>query len=151
MLNENNVPCVADLKSPSMRDRHWTKLMEVTKKEIDYQNPAFSLGDLLQLELENFVDDVGEVVDQANKEDKMEIALKKLDETWKTVEFGFDKHQDTDVYLINLAEENFEMLEENQLIVQGMMASKFLATFEEYNFKFAQQEKHFDQLKRNTE
>ena len=62
----------------------------------------------------------------------MEQTLKKLDETWKTVEFGFDKHQDTDVYLINLAEENFEMLEENQLIVQGMMASKFLATFEDW-------------------
>ena len=31
----------------------------------------------------------------------------------------------------SLAEENFEALEENQLVVQGMMASKYLATFEE--------------------
>ena len=35
------------------------------------------------------------------------------------------------MYLISLNEENFEMLEENQLVVQGMMASKYLATFEE--------------------
>lgn len=26
-----SVPCVSDLKSPSMRDRHWEQLMEVGK------------------------------------------------------------------------------------------------------------------------
>merc|ERR1719482_2223190 len=60
----------------------------------------------------------------------MEQTLAKLDETWAVVDFNFDKHNDTDVYLISLMEENFEMLEENQLVVQGMMASKYLATFE---------------------
>ena len=130
------MPAVSELKSPAMRQRHWDKLMEITGATLPVIDgkfaPEFCLADLLALQLHKYVDDVGEVVDQANKEDKMEQTLKKLDETWKVVDFGFDKHQDTDVYLINLAEENFEMLEENQLIVQGMMASKFLATFEEW-------------------
>jgi dynein heavy chain len=125
------VPCVADLKSPSMRDRHWQKLMGVTKKQIDVNNPKFSLNDMLALELHNFVDDVGEVVDQAQKEDKMEQMLIKLHETWKSIEFQFDRHAETDVYLIRMQEADFEMLEDNQLVVQGMMASKYLATFEE--------------------
>ena len=131
-----SVPAVSELKSPAMRQRHWDKLMEITGATLPVIDgkfaPEFCLANLLALQLHKYVDDVGEVVDQANKEDKMEQTLKKLDETWKVVDFGFDKHQDTDVYLINLAEENFEMLEENQLIVQGMMASKFLATFEEW-------------------
>ena len=114
-----------------MRDRHWQQLMEVTKVQIDINDPSFSLDNLLKLNLQNFVDDVGEVVDRAMKEDKMEQTLKKLDESWATVEFGFDQHASSDVYLVNLSEENFEMLEENQLVVQGMMASKYLATFEE--------------------
>jgi dynein heavy chain len=125
------MPCVSDLKSPSMRDRHWQKLMDVTKVTIDVKDPAFSLADLIALNLQDYVDDVGEVVDCANKEDKMEQTLVKLAETWKVVEFNFDQHADSDVYLIGLGEENFEMLEENQLVVQGMMASKYLATFEE--------------------
>ena len=86
---------------------------------------------MLALQLYKFVDDVGEVVDQANKEDKMEIALNKLKDTWVSVDFELSQHLSTDVYLISLNEENFEMLEENQLVVQGMMASKYLATFEE--------------------
>jgi dynein heavy chain len=122
-----SVPAVSELKSPAMRQRHWDKLMEITGATLPVNDgkfaPEFCLADLLALQLHKFVDDVGEVVDQANKEDKMEITLKKLDETWKSVEFGFDSHQGTDIMLINLAEENFEMLEENQLIVQGMMGT----------------------------
>ena len=132
------VPCVADLKSPSMRPRHWSQLMEITKvtiKGFDATTGAFSadfcLNDLIELELHKFVDDVGEVVDRANKEDKMEQTLQKLTETWAVIDFDSDQHNDTDVFLIKLGDENFEMLEENQLVVQGMMASKYLATFEE--------------------
>ena len=77
-----------------------------------------------------FVDDVGEVVDRATKEDKMEQTLQKLSVTWKSVEFDFDQHRDSDVYLMKMKEEDFETLEDNQLVVQGMMASKYLATFE---------------------
>eukprot|EP00966_Prymnesium_polylepis_P164351 3799605-Prymnesium_polylepis.1 len=110
-----SVPCVSDLKSPSMRDRHWDQLMEVTKVSIDVKNPTFALDDLLKLNLQNYVDDVGEVVDRAQKEDKMEQTLDKLDVSWATVEFGFEAHSAGEVSLINLAEESFEMLEENQL------------------------------------
>jgi hypothetical protein len=43
----------------------------------------------------------------------MEKTLVKLEETWKDIVFEFNKHKDTDVMLIRLSEENFEMLEEN--------------------------------------
>jgi len=61
----------------------------------------------------------------------MEKTLAKLDETWKGVEFMFTQHKDTDIYLMKLAEEDFEMLEENQVQVTGMTSSRYLATFEE--------------------
>ena len=53
-----SVPLVADLRSPDMRDLHWSSLMEVTGKSfvIDYK---FSLDSLLALELHKFEDEVG--------------------------------------------------------------------------------------------
>ena len=97
-----SVPLVADLKSPSMRDRHWQQLMEITKVKIVFTD-TFALEDMLKLNLHNFVDDVGEVVDRATKEDKMEQTLAKLKETWATIEFVFDQHNNTDVYQIGRA------------------------------------------------
>ena len=118
------------LSAATMRERHWKLLMTVTGVEFE-MGADFSLAHLTALQLHKFVDDVGEVVDRAVKEDKMEQTLAKLKVTWAVVEFEFDQHRDTDVFLMKMKEEDFETLEDNQLVVQGMMASKYLATFEE--------------------
>lgn len=75
----------------------------------DVKDPSFKLDDLLALELHKFEEEVGEIVDRAQKEEKMEIALKKLNDTWARVEFGFAQHKDYPVYTIKMAEEDFEV------------------------------------------
>lgn len=124
------VPLVADLRSPSMRERHWKQLMDATKVTIEI-NDTFKLDDLLKLELHKYEEEVGEIVDRAQKEEKMEMSLKKLEEVWSKLEFDFIQHKDTDVFVAKLAEENFEVLEDNQVVVQGMMANRYMKTFEE--------------------
>ena len=122
------IPLVADLSSPDMRDRHWQQLMEKTgvKLVIDAN---FKLDDLLALELHKYEDDVSEIVDRAQKEAKMEKSLSVLKETWKTVEYLFAQHKSTNVYTIKMSEETVETLEDNQVLVQGMMANRYMDTF----------------------
>lgn len=59
----------------------------------------------------------------------METTLKNLEITWKDIEFDFRPH--TDVHLLGLNEDNFNMLEENQVSVTSMFSSRYLSTFEE--------------------
>lgn len=125
-----SVPLVGDLRSPAMRDRHWQLLMEATKKTFVIDE-KFKLGDLLALELHKFEEDVGEIVDQAQKEEKMETNLKKLDDMWATAEMDFQEFKDTGVFMVKMKEEDFEALEENQVLVQGMMANRYMNTFRE--------------------
>lgn len=125
-----SVPLVADLRSPAMRERHWQLLMETTKVHF-IVNESFSLDDLLSLQLHKFEDEVGEIVDRAQKEEKMETSLEKLEETWSKLEFGLVQHKSTSVYLVKMAEEDFETLEDNQVLVQGMMANRYMNTFRE--------------------
>lgn len=110
-----SVPLVADLRSPAMRDRHWEQLMDATKVKFDVNDPSFKLDDLLKLELHKFEDEVGEIVDCAQKEEKMELALAKLKETWGRVEFQFTQFKNTPVSTVKMAEEDFEALEDNQV------------------------------------
>eukprot|EP00877_Chromochloris_zofingiensis_P015255 jgi/Chrzof1/9984/Cz04g22250.t1 len=124
-----SVPLVADLRSPAMRDRHWQQLMDTTKVHFNVSDPAFQLDDLLALQLHKFEEEVGEIVDRAQKEEKMEQGLARLEDAWGKVEFHFNKHKDTDVYTVKMAEEDFEMLEDNQVLVQGMMANRYMNTF----------------------
>ncbi len=72
-------------------------------------DPKFKLNDLLALELHKFEEEVGEIVDRAQKEEKMEVALKKMNDTWGRVEFGFVQHKDSPVYTVRMADEDFEV------------------------------------------
>jgi dynein heavy chain len=123
-------PLIGELLDPSMRTRHWTQLMELCGKAIQV-NPDILLRDMWNLELHKFPDAVEDTADQAKNEAKMEMTLKKLTAAWADVDFCFDPHQGNDeVQMMKIADDKFEMLEENQVQVQNMFASRFLATFE---------------------
>jgi dynein heavy chain len=107
--------------------------MAATKKQINLSDPSFSLQHLLDLELHRFEEEVGEIVDQASKEEKMETALARLNETWAKMQFQFVRHKATDIYTIRMDEDNFDAMEDDQVLVQGMMANRFCATFVEPN------------------
>jgi dynein heavy chain len=73
------------------------------------------LENIYNLNLGKYQEDVEEITDQARQEAKMEKTLEKLQETWKDVVFEFSPHKDSGVQMIRLSEENFDMLEENQV------------------------------------
>lgn len=53
---------------------------------------------------------VAEIVDRAQKEEKMEGGLAKLEDTWGRVAFNFAPHKEgSDVSLVKMAEEDFEV------------------------------------------
>ena len=75
-----------------MRDRHWTLLMQTTGKHF-VMDDKFCLGDLLALELHNFVDACQEIVDRAQKELNIEKQLKKIEDTWAGLDLSFAPYQ----------------------------------------------------------
>lgn len=124
------LPLISDLRDPSMRDRHWNALKAKVQKDFTV-NEELLLRDVYNLNLNKYQEDVEEITDQARQEAKMEKTLLKLEETWKDITFEFTPLKSTDIKLIKLSEENFEMLEENQVAVTSMFSSRYLATFED--------------------
>ncbi|KAI3429649.1 hypothetical protein D9Q98_005734 [Chlorella vulgaris] len=123
------VPLIGDLRSPAMRPRHWEALQQATKVHF-VMGADFRVEDLLKLQLHKYSEDVAEIVDRAQKEEKMETALVKLQETWARVAFAFQPHRgSSEVSTVKMEEDDFAALEDNQVLVQGMMASRFVAAF----------------------
>eukprot|EP00947_MAST-08B_sp_MAST-8B-sp1_P001611 g1611.t1 len=128
------IPLVAALRHHSMRPRHWDTVMtEVGKKFTPpHEDPDMKLSVILDLQLHNFVDAIEEVADQSVKEAKMEATLAKLSETWAAIEWYTEPYAEGDtVMLLKMLDDDFEMLENDQLGVQSMMGSRYLKTFEE--------------------
>ena len=83
---------------------------------------------------------MAEIVDRAQKEEKMELGLARLTDTWSKVAFVFTPAKTAgggggagggDVHTAKMAEEDFEALEEHQVLVQGMASSRYVAAFKD--------------------
>uniref|UniRef100_H2ZKB5 AAA+ ATPase domain-containing protein n=1 Tax=Ciona savignyi TaxID=51511 RepID=H2ZKB5_CIOSA len=119
---------VGDLQNPAIRDRHWHELMQAAKVRFTMDETT-TLADLLKLNLHNFEDEVREIVDKAVKEMGMEKTLRELDVTWAAMDFEYEHHQRTQSPLIKSNEELVETLEDNQVQLQNLMTSKYIAHF----------------------
>jgi len=106
------LPLIAELADQAMRDRHWDAIRKKVGKDFTIDD-NFKLQGIYDLNLQDFKEDVEEITDQAKQEAKMEKTLAKLEETWKDIKFEFYQHKNTDVYMIRLTDENFDLLEEN--------------------------------------
>ncbi|XP_069339362.1 dynein axonemal heavy chain 9 [Eulemur rufifrons] len=119
---------VAELQNPAIRERHWRQLMQATGVSFT-MNEDTTLAHLLQLQLHCFEDEVRGIVDKAVKEMGMEKTLKELQITWAGMEFQYEPHQRTNVPLLRSDEDLIEVLEDNQVQLQNLMMSKYVAFF----------------------
>ena len=124
---------VGELRSNAIRDRHWKQLMKTTGVTF-VLTEDMKFQDLLSLQLHKFEDDVKVIVDRATKELAMEKVLNDLDKTWSSMEFTFEKRAKN--ILLRSSEELIETLEDNQVMLQTMMTSKYVAHFEEHITKW---------------
>lgn len=88
-----------------------------------------TLADLLELNLHNYEEEVKTIVDKSVKEMGMEKILRDLEVAWKDLAFEHEVHERTGLKMIKVSEEVIEMLEENQVQLQNLMSSKYIAYF----------------------
>ncbi|XP_067164604.1 dynein axonemal heavy chain 9 [Apteryx mantelli] len=119
---------VAELQNPAIRERHWNQLMQTTGVKFVMDSDT-TLADLLKLNLHNFEDEVRGIVDKAVKEMSMEKVLKELKTTWSSMDFQYEPHPRTNIPLLKSDEELIETLEDNQVQLQNLMTSKYIAFF----------------------
>ncbi|XP_050527559.1 dynein beta chain, ciliary isoform X2 [Daktulosphaira vitifoliae] len=129
---------VGELQNPAIRERHWEQLMSSTKSLADLaksfdikfvMDDKTTLAELLSLNLHECEDDVKTIVDKAVKEMSMEKMLRELHTTWASMEFNQETHGRTGYSLLRASEKLIETLEENQVQLQNLMTSKFVAFF----------------------
>ncbi|KAL8275355.1 hypothetical protein Esti_000677 [Eimeria stiedai] len=122
-------PLITELRGAYMRERHWAELLELAQKDVKVSSET----KLRQIEELNFLScqgNVEEITDKAKQEEVIEKNLVLLATTWEAAFFVLTPVRQSDVNLLSISEECSELLEEQQMLVQNMMASKFSATFE---------------------
>ena len=128
-----SLPLVSQLAHPSLRDRHWKALMELTGAELNVASESFKLSTLLDAGMLDCAEDVEDIANSAVKELAIETKLKEFDLDWavRTLTFGQFKNRGPIVLNGGATAELMEALEETQMALGSMMASRYITPFKD--------------------
>ena len=113
----------------AMRERHWKKLMRICGKTF-VMDDKLNLGVLLGLELHKYAEPVGETVEQARMELKIDKQLNKIETTWMALQLEYEPFKTTGVTILKDASATIEALDDHEVALQTMMGNRFMAFFE---------------------
>ncbi|CAN0055637.1 unnamed protein product [Heterosigma akashiwo] len=125
------LPLMNDLHSESMRPRHWARLAKICGvKAVEPADPKFTFADMAALQLHEHVDDVADVVETAQKEQKIETKLGVIERAWADLVLDYVPHKDTEMFVVKPSEDVVENLEAHQMELQTMIGQgKFVDYF----------------------
>ncbi|KAM9335593.1 LOW QUALITY PROTEIN: dynein axonemal heavy chain 2 [Symphorus nematophorus] len=125
------IPLIADLRSPAMRDRHWKQICEELQCSFDQTSTDFTLEKIIFLGLDKYADKICEISGAANKELAIEQGLKGITKTWEDTTLDIGPYKNEGHYRLRGTEEVFQALEDNQVVLSTMKASRFVKAFEQ--------------------
>jgi dynein heavy chain len=128
---KRTVPLLQDLRNPAMRERHWNSIMDDIGKTFSTTSQDFTLDKIGELGLEQHVESISALSVAATKELSIEQGIQIISDAWSVLEIDVAPYKEEKGYWkIRTAEPVFELLEDNQVTLSTMKASKFFKAFE---------------------
>ncbi|XP_040308873.1 dynein axonemal heavy chain 2 [Herpailurus yagouaroundi] len=127
---KRTMPLISDLRNPALRERHWDQVREEVQREFDQESESFTLEQIVELGMDQHVEKIGEISASATKELAIESALENIAKTWDGIQLDVAPYKDKGHHRLRGTEEVFQALEDNQVALSSMKASRFVKAFE---------------------
>ncbi|KAI0228083.1 Dynein heavy chain 2, axonemal [Lamellibrachia satsuma] len=124
------MPLVSDLKNNAMRPRHWDQIQNEMNKTFNPDSENFTLERIIEYGFDQYAEKINEISGAATKELQIEKGISEIANAWESIILEMDPHKDKGHYKIKSTEELFIALEDNQVKLSTMKASRFVKAFE---------------------
>ncbi|XP_006863561.1 PREDICTED: dynein heavy chain 2, axonemal [Chrysochloris asiatica] len=126
---KRTMPLIADLRNPALRERHWDQVRDEVQWEFDQESESFTLEQIVELGMDQH-EKIREISASATKELAIELALQNIAKTWDVIQLDIVPYKDKGHHRLRGTEEVFQALEDNQVSLSTMKASRFVRPFE---------------------
>ncbi|KAM5307672.1 dynein axonemal heavy chain 2 [Glossophaga mutica] len=127
---KRTMPLISDLRNPALRERHWDQVRDEVQWEFDQESEKFTLEQIVEFGMDQHVEKIGEISASATKELAIELALQNITKTWDVIQLDVVPYKDKGHHRLRGTEEVFQALEDNQVAISTMKASRFVKAFE---------------------
>lgn len=120
----DKLPIIGYLRNPNLKNRHWQKIESLLNYKITVDEPM-TLTLLESLNVFSYPAELMEIAAAASSEFGLELLLKKVEDSWKTLEFLVVPHKESkDIFILGSLEEVQAVLEESNINIQTIAASR---------------------------
>jgi len=123
------MPIVKTLGNPGMKARHWEQVSAIINIPIKV-DPDLTLGRILAMELDAFVEQFELISEAATKENALEKAIDKMYREWVDLEFTLNLYKDTGTYVIAGVDEIQLLLDDHIVKSVTIKNSPYIGPFE---------------------
>jgi len=123
---KSTMPVVTFLRDETLEEKHWLKIFEAIGRELDLEDDSFTLQSLIDLNVKDQKDEIGEIVLQANKEHEHLQTFTKQQEIWKRLAFDVLEHGGTYILSGTSVEEVNAQLEESMVTLSNTLGAKYV-------------------------
>ncbi|CAN9505279.1 unnamed protein product [Ophioblennius macclurei] len=125
------IPLISDLRNPALRDRHWKQICDELQCSYYPTSAEFTLEKIISLGLDRSAEKISDISGAANKELFMEESLESIRIVWAETVLDLEPYKDQGHYRLRSPEEVFQTLEDHQVTLSSMKASRFVKPFEQ--------------------
>ncbi|CAD5122382.1 DgyrCDS10813 [Dimorphilus gyrociliatus] len=126
---KQNLPILAVICNPGIRDRHWAQMSDIMEMDIKPGEQA-TLSNMLELGLSKCLDKLEEISGAASKEFSLEKNLKKMKVEWTDLNFEFVPYRETGIKILSAIDDIQVVLDDHIIKAQTMQGSPFIKPFE---------------------
>ncbi|XP_061620043.1 LOW QUALITY PROTEIN: dynein axonemal heavy chain 2 [Phyllopteryx taeniolatus] len=124
------IPLIADMRNPAMRDRHWKQICDEVQSSFDHTSDDFNLEKIISLGFDKYADKICEISGAASKELSIEQGLEEIIKTWDELTLDIVPYKDKGHFRLKGTEDILQALEDNQVTLSTMKASRFVKAFD---------------------
>lgn len=125
------LPVVSDLRSPALKDRHWSQIHQALGFQMKGEK-NITLGGLIEKNVMKHCDVISAIATSAQQEAVLEEMLKKVTDAWATTEFEVKPYKESkDVFVLGSVEEVTVKLDDSIVTISTIMGSRFIGAIQE--------------------
>lgn len=125
------MPIVTAFRNERLQETHWQQIKDLVQKDFDIEGEDFTLNSLLELDVNEFKDDITAISLQATKEWDLNLEIEELDEMWKKVNFNYKDDEKTNCLILADMDDIFTALDEGLAKINTILASRYVKPLRE--------------------
>ncbi|XP_044007935.1 dynein axonemal heavy chain 3 [Aphidius gifuensis] len=123
------IPVLQTICNPGLQLRHWKQISTIVGKDI-IPNKQTCLSDMIDYDLQSYINKLEEISSSATKEHSLEKNLKKMKNEWEDILFELTPYRETGVEILSAVDDIQMLLDDHILKAQTMRGSPFVKAFE---------------------